>query len=114
MGGTNGIKVLNILSNPFIASQSHCYVTNPQNVVTRLPILFCNFILTLKTNSMSANKNPQAANNKGSDNRSDMRKHQYKDHKEVLTNDENYDVDTQKFKGELPDLDVKMNNEEKK
>ena len=44
---------------------------------------------------MSAIKNPQAANNKGSDNRSDMRKHQYKDHKEVLTNDENYDVDTQ-------------------
>ena len=43
-----------------------------------------------------------------------MRKHQYKDHKEVLTNDENYDVDTQKFKGELPDLDDKMNNEEKK
>ena len=63
---------------------------------------------------MSAIKNPQAANNKGSDNRSDMRKHKYKDHEEVLTNDENYDVDTQKFKGELPDLDDKMNNEEKK
>ena len=43
-----------------------------------------------------------------------MRKHQYKDHDEVLTNDENYDVDTQKFKGEKPDFDDKLNNEEKK
>ena len=60
------------------------------------------------------NQNPQKNNNKGSDNRSDMRKHEYKDHDEVLTNDENYDVDTQKFKGEKPDFDDKLNNEEKK
>lgn len=60
------------------------------------------------------NQNSQKSNNnKGSDNRSDMRKHQYKDHDEVLTNDENYDVDTQKFKGEKPDFDDKLNNEEK-
>ncbi|HJR99847.1 MAG TPA: hypothetical protein VJ780_02825 [Flavobacterium sp.] len=64
---------------------------------------------------MSTNKhNPKNNNNKGSDNRSDTRKHQYRDHQEVLTNDENYDVDTQKFKGEEPDFDDKMNNEEKK
>lgn len=60
------------------------------------------------------NQNSQKSNNKGSDNRSDMRKHQYKDHDEVLTNDENFDVDTQKFKGEKPDWDDKLNNEEKK
>ena len=60
------------------------------------------------------NHSSQNQNNKGSDNRSDMRKHEYKDHDEVLTNDENYDVDTQKFKGEKPDFDDKLNNEEKK
>lgn len=60
------------------------------------------------------NQTPQNNQHKGSDNRSDMRKHQYKDHDEVLTNDENYDVDTQKFKGEKPDFDDKLNNEEKK
>ena len=60
------------------------------------------------------NQNPQKNNKKGSDNRSDMRKHEYKDHDEVLTNDEYYDVDTQKFKGEKPDFDDKLNNEEKK
>lgn len=60
------------------------------------------------------NHSSQNQNNKGSDNRSDTRKHEYKDHDEVLTNDENYDVDTQKFKGEKPDFDDKMNNEEKK
>jgi hypothetical protein len=60
------------------------------------------------------NQNSQKQTHKGSDNRSDMRKHQYKDHEEVLTNDENYDVDTQKFKGEKPDWDDKLNNEEKK
>ena len=58
--------------------------------------------------------NTSNSNNKGSDNRSDMRKHEYKDHYEILTNDENYDVDTQKFKGEKPDWDDKLNNEEKK
>lgn len=63
---------------------------------------------------MSTNKNPQSNNNKDSDNRSDMRKHEYKEHDETLTNDENYDVDTQKFKGEKPDFDDKLNNEEKK
>ncbi len=64
---------------------------------------------------MSTNNQAQPNNqHKGSDNRSDMRKHQYKDHDEVLTNDENYDVDTQKFKGEKPDFEDKLNNEEKK
>ncbi|GIZ09884.1 hypothetical protein [Flavobacterium sp. UMI-01] len=61
----------------------------------------------------SQNKNPQKPNHRGSDNRSDMRKHEYKDFEEVLKNDENYDVDTQKFKGETPDWDDKLNNEEK-
>ncbi|KQB42644.1 hypothetical protein [Flavobacterium aquidurense] len=60
------------------------------------------------------NQNQNNTKKSGSDNRSDMRKHQYKDHDEVLTNDENYDVDTHKFKGEQPDLDDKLNNEEKK
>jgi hypothetical protein len=60
------------------------------------------------------NQNQSKSQHKGTDNRSDMRKHEYKDHDEVLTNDENYDVDTQKFKGEKPDFDDKMNNEEKK
>ncbi len=60
------------------------------------------------------NQNPKSTKNGGSDNRSDTRKHQYKDHDEVLTNDENYDVDTQKFKGEEPDFDDKLNNQEKK
>ncbi len=64
---------------------------------------------------MSTNNQTQPNNqHKGADKRSDMRKHQYKDHDEVLTNDENYDVDTQKFKGEKPDLDDKMNNAKKK
>ncbi|KQO23011.1 hypothetical protein ASF10_11770 [Flavobacterium sp. Leaf82] len=60
------------------------------------------------------NQNQNNTKKSGSDTRSDMRKHQYKDHDEVLTNDENYDVDTHKFKGEQPDLDDKLNNEEKK
>jgi len=60
------------------------------------------------------NQNPKSTKKGGSDNRSDTRKHQYKDHDEVLTNDENYDVDTQKFKGEEPDFDDKLNNQEKK
>jgi hypothetical protein len=60
------------------------------------------------------NQNPQSTQNSGGDNRSDTRKHQYKDHDEVLTNDENYDVDTQKFKGEEPDFDDKLHNETKK
>lgn len=64
---------------------------------------------------MSTNDQTQPNNqHKGADNRSDMRKHQYKDHDEVLTNDENYDVDTKKFKGEKPDFDDQLNNEEKK
>ncbi|MFT7352668.1 MAG: hypothetical protein ACI9XR_002455 [Flavobacterium sp.] len=63
---------------------------------------------------ISTNQNQQNHNKKGSDNRSDMRKHEYKDFEEVLKNDENYDVDTQKFKGEKPDWDDKLNNEEKK
>jgi hypothetical protein len=62
----------------------------------------------------SNNQNSQNQQNRGSDNRSDMRKHEYKDFEEVLKNDENYDVDTQKFKGEKPDWDDKLNNEEKK
>ena len=60
------------------------------------------------------NQNPTRTDKSGSDQRSDTRKHQYKDHDEVLTNDENYDVDTKKFKGEKPDFDDKMDNEEKK
>ena len=63
---------------------------------------------------MKTNNQTPKDNSKGSDNRSDTRKHQYKDHDEVLTNDENYDEDTHKFKGEEPDFDDKMNNEEKK
>ena len=46
----------------------------------------------------SKHQNPQKPNQTHSDNRSDMRKHEYKDFEEVLKNDENYDVDTQKFK----------------
>ncbi|SHG30766.1 hypothetical protein [Flavobacterium defluvii] len=60
------------------------------------------------------NQNPNVTHNSGSDNRTDTRKHQYKDHDDVLTNDENYDVDTHKFKGEEPEFDDKLNNEEKK
>lgn len=74
-----------------------------------------NFIRNLKLIIMNTNNQNQNSTKKsGSDNRSDMRKHQYKDHDEVLTNDENYDVDTHKFKGKEPDLDDKLNNEEKK
>lgn len=64
----------------------------------------------MKTN----NQNSKSTFNGDSDNRNDTRKHQYKDHDEVLTNDENYDVDTKKFKGKEPDFDDKLNNEEKK
>ena len=67
----------------------------------------------MKTNQPTS-PNTSNSNNKGGDNRSDMRKHEYKDIEEVLKNDENYDVDTQKFKGEKPDWDDKLNNEEKK
>lgn len=63
----------------------------------------------MKTN----NQNSPNQSKKGSDNRSDMRKHEYRNHDEVLTNDENYDVDTQKFIGKKPDWDDKLNNEEK-
>ena len=55
------------------------------------------------------NQNSQKSNNnKGSDNRSDMRKHQYKDHDEVLTNDENYDVDD--IDNGIDGLDLIKNN----
>ncbi len=64
----------------------------------------------MKTNNQNSNHTDKG----GFDNRSDTRKHQYKEHDEVLTNDENYDVDTKKFKGEKPELDDKLNNEEKK
>lgn len=60
------------------------------------------------------NQTPQNNQHKGTDNRSDMRKHQYKDHDEVLTNDENYDVNTHEFKGKEPDFDDKLDNEKKK
>jgi hypothetical protein len=43
-----------------------------------------------------------------------MRKHEYKDFEDVLKNDENYDEDTQKFKGEKPEWEDKLNNKEKK
>lgn len=59
-------------------------------------------------------QNPQNSNQKDPHERSDTRKHQYKDFDDVLKNDENYDEDTQKFKGEQPDEEDKMNNEEKK
>lgn len=64
----------------------------------------------MKTN----NQNPENNKKSGSDHRTDTRKHQYKEHDEVLTNDENYDVDTKKFKGEEPEWDDKLENEEKK
>ena len=68
----------------------------------------------MKTNQPTR-PNTSNSNNKGGDNRSDMRKHEYKDHDTVLTNDENFDEDTQKFNGEeKPDWDDKLNNEEKK
>lgn len=60
------------------------------------------------------NQNPKNTDKGGSKERSDTRKHQYKDHDEVLTNDENYDIDTKKFKGKEPDFDDKLDNEEKK
>ena len=61
------------------------------------------------------NKNPQRIDKSGSDNRSDTRKHQYKEHDDVLTNDANYDPDTQKYIGkEEPEFDDKLENEEKK
>lgn len=64
---------------------------------------------------MDTNKQtPKNTTKDGADHRSDTRKHQYKDHDEVLTNDENYDIDTKKFKGKEPDFDDKMDNEEKK
>lgn len=66
----------------------------------------------MKTN----NQNPDHTKNntENRNDRNDMRKHQYKDHDKVLTNDENYDADTHKFKGEAPDFDDELNNEEKK
>ncbi|MFD1604392.1 hypothetical protein ACFSJW_13365 [Flavobacterium artemisiae] len=63
---------------------------------------------------MNTNNQTPRNTNKGADHRTDTRKHQYQDHDEVLTNDENYDVDTKKFKGKEPDFDDKLNNEEKK
>lgn len=67
----------------------------------------------MKSNNQTS-PNTSNSNNKGSDNRSDMRKHEYKDFENILKNDENYDEDTQKFKGEKPDWDDQFNNEEKK
>lgn len=64
----------------------------------------------MKTNNQTPNSN----NKTDSNNRSDTQKHQYRDHDEVLTNDENYDADSKKFKGKEPDFDDKLNNEEKK
>ncbi|MBS7253598.1 hypothetical protein [Flavobacterium branchiicola] len=62
----------------------------------------------------SNNQTKKNTDKSGADQRSDTRKHQYKDHDEVLTNDENYDADTKKFKGKEADFDDKLNNEEKK
>ena len=56
------------------------------------------------------NKNPKPNNQKIGADKSDTTKHQYKEHDEVLTNDENYDVDTHKFKGEAHELDDNLNN----
>ena len=63
---------------------------------------------------MNTNNQNQKGTSKSGADRNDMRKHQYKDHDEVLTNDENYDVENHKFKGEEPEFDDKLNNEEKK
>lgn len=63
---------------------------------------------------MNTNNQTPRTTNKSADHRTDTRKHQYKDHDEVLTNDENYDADTKKFKGKEPDFDDKLQNEEKK
>lgn len=64
---------------------------------------------------MDTNKQPSGNNqHKGADKRSDMRKHQYKEHDEVLTNDKNYDPDTHKFKGKNPDFEDKLDNQQKK
>jgi hypothetical protein len=68
----------------------------------------------MKKNNQNPNNNSQHDNSKKGSDRSDTRKHQYQDYDQVLTNDENYDADTQKFKGEEPDFDDKLNNEEKK
>jgi hypothetical protein len=68
----------------------------------------------MKTNNQNSNNNSQDGNSKKGSDRSDTRKHQYQDHDQVLTNDENYDSDTHKFKGEEPDFDDKLTNEEKK
>ena len=43
-----------------------------------------------------------------------MIKHEYIDFENVLKKDENYDEDTQKFKGEKPDWNDQLKNEEKK
>lgn len=63
---------------------------------------------------MDSNNQTPNKKNKSTDHRTDTRKHQYQDHDEILTNDENYDVDTKKFKGKKTDFDDKLNNEEKK
>lgn len=67
----------------------------------------------MDSKNQNQNQNQSNPKNGGGDHRSDTRKHQYKDHEEVNTNDENYDPDTQKFDGEEPDFDDKRNNEEK-
>ena len=55
-------------------------------------------------------KNYQHSNQRNPDNvRNDTKKHKYKDHDETLTNDANYDVDTQKPKIEM-DFDDKLDN----
>ncbi|AWK05810.1 hypothetical protein HYN56_16855 [Flavobacterium crocinum] len=64
----------------------------------------------MKTN----NQNQNPVKKEGTDNRRDTRKHEYKDHDEILTNDENYDSNTNKFKGKEPDFEDRLNNEEKK
>lgn len=63
----------------------------------------------MNTNSQNSRNNKKES----ADHRTDTRKHQYRNHDEVLTNDENYDPNTQKFKGEDSDFDDKMQNEDK-
>lgn len=55
-------------------------------------------------------KNYQNSNQRNPDNvRNDTQKHEYKDHDEKLTNDANFDVDTQKAKIKM-DFDDKLDN----
>lgn len=58
-------------------------------------------------------KNYDNSNLRNPDNvRNATRKHEYKEHDETLTNDENYSLDSKKIKGE-PEFDDKRQNVDK-